>query len=315
MKVIRIKKKALLGQVSDMDLRLLRVFKAVVQCGGMAPAELELNIGISTISRHVKDLEERLGLVLCRRGRGGFALTVDGQIVYQDTLRLLSSVEDFRSRIDGLHDRMTGELHVAVFEKTVTNPSARISKAISYFSDLAPDVTLNFHIEAINEIERGVMDGSYHVGIIPAHRNSVSLTYTDLFGEQMLLYCGTQHPIYSRSHNKLTWTALKTYAFAGLGFHSPNMELTLRAGLSRSATADEQEAIATLILSGRYLGFLPDHYAESFVRNDLMQAILPKQFRYSCRFVSMLRKSPTPSRAGLLFQSCLSKAHSEDEII
>jgi hypothetical protein len=25
-----------LGQLSDMDLRLLRVFKAVVECGGMA---------------------------------------------------------------------------------------------------------------------------------------------------------------------------------------------------------------------------------------------------------------------------------------
>lgn len=63
------KSRALLGQLTDMDLRLLRVFRSVVQCGGMAAAELELNIGISTISRHVKDLETRLGLVLCRRGR------------------------------------------------------------------------------------------------------------------------------------------------------------------------------------------------------------------------------------------------------
>ncbi|HOM21905.1 MAG TPA: LysR family transcriptional regulator, partial [Ottowia sp.] len=45
--------RAVLGQVSDMDLRLLRVFKAVVECGGMAAAELELNIGTSTVSRHV----------------------------------------------------------------------------------------------------------------------------------------------------------------------------------------------------------------------------------------------------------------------
>ena len=37
-----------LGQLGDMDLRLLRVFKSVVDCGGMAAAELELNIGTST---------------------------------------------------------------------------------------------------------------------------------------------------------------------------------------------------------------------------------------------------------------------------
>lgn len=39
------KHRAVLGQLSDMDLRLLQVFKAVVECGGMSAAELELNIG------------------------------------------------------------------------------------------------------------------------------------------------------------------------------------------------------------------------------------------------------------------------------
>ena len=48
--------RALLGQLSDMDLRLLRVFRAVVDCGGLSAAELELNIGASTVSRHLKDL-------------------------------------------------------------------------------------------------------------------------------------------------------------------------------------------------------------------------------------------------------------------
>ena len=72
-----------MGQLSDADLRLLRVFKAVVDCGGMASAELELNLAMSTISRHVKDLETRLGLVLCRRGRAGFALTPEGQQLIQ----------------------------------------------------------------------------------------------------------------------------------------------------------------------------------------------------------------------------------------
>jgi DNA-binding transcriptional LysR family regulator len=58
-----------LGQLSDMDIApAAGVQKSVVECGGMAAAELELNIGTSTVSRHVKDLETRLGLTLCRRG-------------------------------------------------------------------------------------------------------------------------------------------------------------------------------------------------------------------------------------------------------
>ena len=301
--------RALLGQLSDMDLRLLHVFKSVVDCGGMSAAELELNIGTSTVSRHMKDLETRLGLVLCRRGRAGFALTAEGQRVYEETLHLLSAVEAFRSSVDDIHSRMSGQLEVAIFDKTASNPESRISEAIALFDRRAPEVGLQMHVASINAIERGIIDGTFHVGIIPAHRSSRSLVYGDLFAETMLLYCGRQHPLFGADHGKLTWERLRGYHFAGLGYHSPNMELSHRQQLSRKATGFDQEAIALLILSGQYLGFLPDHYAESFERRGQMQAVAPKRFHYACRFVSLLRRSPPPSRATLAFQQCLMAAH------
>ena len=306
------KHRAVLGQLSDMDLRLLQVFKSVVECGGMSAAELELNIGTSTVSRHIKDLEARLGLTLCRRGRAGFALTAEGQRVYDETLRLLASVRSFRDSVDDIHSRMGGQLAVAVFDKTASNPAARIGEAIAAFTAQAPDVQLQLHVGSINAIERGVIDGSYQVGIIPAHRSSQSLAYADLFGETMLLYCGARHPLFGQPpqvHAALDWDALRAYPFAGLGYHSPNMELSHQAQLTRSATGFDQESIATLVLSGRFLGFLPDHYAEAFERQGRMQAVNPQQLHYHCRFVSLVRRSPAPSRAAQAFVQCLQDAH------
>ena len=303
------KTRAVLGQLSDMDLRLLRVFKAVADCGGMAAAELELNIGSSTVSRHVKDLETRLGLLLCRRGRAGFALTAEGQRVYEETERLLSAVDAFRGGIDDIHRRMGGQLAVAVFDKTASNPQARIGEAIARFADRAPGVALQMHVASINAIERGLIDGSFQVGIIPAHRPSQSLVYDDLFTESMLLYCGAGHPLFGADHAGLDWDGLRAWGFAGLGYHSPNMELSHGARLPRKATGFDQESIATLILSGRYLGFLPDHYAEAFERSGRMQAVAPARLHYQCRFVGMLRRSPQPPRAAQAFRECLLEAH------
>jgi DNA-binding transcriptional LysR family regulator len=303
------KSRALLGRISDMDLRLLRVFKTVAECGGMAAAELELNIGISTISRHVKDLETRLSLVLCRRGRAGFALTPEGQRLYEETLRLLASVDAFRNGVDDIHHRMGGELHVAVFDKIVSNPQARMGEAIAAFAQRAPDVALNVHVASINTIERGVIDGAFHVGVIPSHRSSTALAYRELFGERMLLYCGASHPLFGASHARLTWDRLREFAFAGLGFHSPNMELSHQAQLRRSATGFDQEAIAMLVLSGRYLGFLPDHYAHTFEEQGRLQAVAPRRFQYACRFVSLMRRAPQPPRAAQVFGECLGLAH------
>lgn len=305
------KSRAVLGQLSDMDLRLLKVFKSVVECGGMAAAELELNIGISTVSRHVKDLETRLAMVLCRRGRAGFALTPDGQQVYTQTLRLLAAVDTFRNSIDDIHHRLGGQLDVAVFDKTATNPQARLGDAVARFRKLAPGVSLQLHVANINAIERGVIDGNFQIGIIPSHRSSQSLAYIDLFGETMLLYCGQHHPLFSAPDTGLTWAKLRAYAFAGLGYHSPNMEVSHRANLPRKATGFDQESIATLILSGEFLGFLPDHYATLFEQRGLMRAIAPKRFSYNCRFVSVARKSPVPIRTAQLFVDCLAEAHAQ----
>ena len=306
---MQVKSHALLGQLGDADLRLLRVFKTVVDCGGMAAAELELNIGTSTISRHVKDLETRLGLTLCRRGRAGFSLTAEGERIYAETLRLLASTDAFRSSIDEIHRRMGGQLNVAVFDKTASNPAARIGRAIALFCELAPDMSLNLHVAPINAIERGVIDGQYQVGVIPGHRRSDSLIYDALFDETMLLYCGARHSLFDARDEGMAWETLAAHQFAGLGYHSPNMEISQRMRLPRKATAFDQEAIATLILSGKFLGFLPDHYAAEFVRQGAMRALNPRTFRYTCGFLGILRRSPEPSRATRMFRTCLVDAH------
>ena len=306
---MQVKNKAVLGQLTDMDIRLLRVFKSVVECGGMAAAELELNIGTSTVSRHVKDLETRLGLTLCRRGRSGFALTPEGQQIYTETLRLLAGAEAFRASVDAIHHRMGGEIHLAVFDKTASNPQARIGAAIARFAAQAPDVSLCLHVAPIQTIERGVIDGQFQVGVIPGHRTSDSLVYNDLFGETMHLYCGAQHALFAQKSEDLDWDGLRRYPFAGLGYHSPNMEISQRVRLQRKATGFDQESIATLILSGLYLGFLPDHYAAGFVRTGQLRAVQPDLFRYDCRFLGIVRRTPEPSRATKALQDCLRLAH------
>ena len=298
---MQVKKRAILGQISDTDIRLLRVFKVVADCGGMASAELELNIGISTVSKHMKDLETRLGLTLCHRGRSGFSLTGEGEKIYEETLRLLAATDAFTRGVDEIHQRLGGLLNVAVFDKTASNPDARIGDAVAMFTERAPEVSLNMHVAPMNTIERGVMDGQFQIGIIPAHRSSSSLSYSELFGETMLLYCGRKHPLFGASHTELTWKKLNDHAFAGLGYHSPNMEISQKMRLPRKASGVDQESIATLILSGKYLGFLPDHYAKSFENADLIRPVKPAQFRYECRFVSAIRRSPTPPRITQLF--------------
>ncbi len=300
-----------LGQLSDIDIRLLRVFRVVSESGGISAAELELNIGRSTISRHIKDLEMRLGVTLCRRGRSGFSLTDEGKSIYASTLRLMGSLDEFRAEVSDVHRRMTGHITLALFDKTVSNPGCHISRALELFDDAAPEVSLDVYVEPLNEIERGVMEGRFQVGVIPSHRESSSLSYQRLFHEQMWLYCGASHELFGEPDAAIDDERILACRYAGLGYHSPNMEIGRRLDMERSVTAYDQEAIAHLLLSGRYIGYLPDHYARPMVEQGQIRAIGQDTFQYHCEFLSIARNSPLPSRAVSTFLRCLAEAHAD----
>ena len=55
--------------IQQADIRLLRVFQTIVLSGGIAAAERALNVGRSTISRQLSDLEFRLGMKLYHHHR------------------------------------------------------------------------------------------------------------------------------------------------------------------------------------------------------------------------------------------------------
>lgn len=304
------RKKALLGQISDLDIRLLRVFRAVTECGGISAAELELNIGRSTISRHIKDLEIRLGgLTLCTRGRGGFALTDEGKEIYDATLHLLSAMDTFRTGVNNLHQRITGTLTLVFFDKTATNPDSALHRAIGLFIEQAPEVEVSIYVEGVNTIERGILDGQYDVGIVPLHRPSTTLDYHFLFDEQMYLYCGSKHPLYRHPERDGSDQEILKHSYAGLGYHSPNMEATHALSLQRRATAYDQEAVAILIRSGHYIAFLPHHYARFFVEQAQMRRIDNPRFRYTVQYSAIVRHAPKPSRMVRTFLDCLRQAH------
>ncbi len=299
------------GQIGDHDLRLLRVFLAVVRCGGVTAAELELNVGRSTISRQLRDLEIRLGATLCQRGRSGFRLTAEGDKVCAAARQLFSAVDGFRMEVSELREQLHGRLRLAVFDKTVTNPAARITDTIRRFDDVAPAVRLEVHVEPTNLIESGVMDGTFDVGIIPTHRDSPSLRYHNLFTERMVLYCGRAHPCFGLPEDAITLERIRADRYAGIGFHSPNMMHALSLGLERHADVFDQEGAAMMILSGRYLGFLPDHYARRFEDQGLLRPLRPERFGYHCDFAAIHRRSPAPSVPVRRFIECLVESHAE----
>jgi len=76
-----------------MELRHLRYFTAVVECRGYREASRRLHIAQPSISEAVSDLEDELGLKLFSRAHRNARVTPEGEIFYEDAVRILQQAE------------------------------------------------------------------------------------------------------------------------------------------------------------------------------------------------------------------------------
>ncbi len=100
--------------LSDLDLRLIRVFFAIVDAGGVSSAQAVLNVGQSTINTQLATLEARLGYRLCERERSGFALTSRGEPFVGACRTLLAAVETFDSTARDVGKKLVSTLTLGI---------------------------------------------------------------------------------------------------------------------------------------------------------------------------------------------------------
>jgi LysR family transcriptional regulator, transcriptional activator for bauABCD operon len=276
-------------QLDPFDIKLLRLFLKIVDCGGFSGAQAELNVSASTISTQMAALEARLGMRLCDRGRVGFRLTEQGRRVCEAAQRLEEVLSAFRSEIGELRGQLVGELHIGVADSTVTNPDARLHVAISRFTDRDHTVHITLHVNDPAMIEKLLIDGKLDVGITAFYHHVPQLMYERLFYEEHGLYCGCLHPLFHREPGRLRQDDVLAAEYVARGYMTERHARPL-AGLNVTATAFDMEATLTMIRSGAYIGHLPRHYARCWEDRGELRELFPERFEFTSEFEMATRK-------------------------
>lgn len=282
---------------SDVDLRLLRVFAEIVRCNGFSAAQLSLGMSQATISAHMRHLEERLGLRLCERGRGGFYLTTEGKQIHLAMLDLFGSIETFHAATGGALGELTGRLAFGTVDAMISNEKLNLQAAIGTFAKLAPKVQLDIDIAAPQALSQGIMSGRYHIVLMPKQSHLVQMHAVDVYSETQNLYCGQHHPLFACPPEDVTPALLSAQAFAGRSYM-----LNARicgVDFRWSAVTAHMEGTLLLLLSGAYIGFLPDHYAADAVRQGRLRALAPERFTFEDTF-QIIHARERPTRAAEL---------------
>lgn len=97
-----------------MDLRALRYFRTVAECGSFSRASDLLRISQPAVSRTIRELEAELGKELLTRGREGARLTEAGRILFEHSAQLLRQVEQAASEVRRGTAALAGRLTVGM---------------------------------------------------------------------------------------------------------------------------------------------------------------------------------------------------------
>ncbi|WGL15740.1 LysR family transcriptional regulator [Microbulbifer bruguierae] len=298
-------KSALSGRMSDMDLRLLRVFREVVHAGGLAPAEVALNISRSTISVHLSDLEARLGMQLClrSRGRADFKLTPEGEALFQAIEELDGHLAQFRSQVNAIQSQLTGELRMVLPDDVLEIPQLDLPATLARLRERAPQLQLDVQLAAPHQLELEILAGRADVGINPLHSRRPGLSYQPLFSHQSMLYCSASHPcadIPNPPEETLTEQELAAPSHAVLSGAAHLYRL-----FPNRSTANHMAARLAMILSGKFIGFLPSYLAQAYVERGELVVLRPERFSYQIQNAATFKSSASEQPAVQLFLAAL----------
>ena len=256
--------------------REIESFAAVVDAGSFVGAADALTLSKAAISRHVAELEERLGVRLLQRTTRRLSLTEEGQAFYQRCKEILGSIEEAEAEASSRAGEASGLLRV---NAPVSFGILHLAPLWGAFASAHPKVSLDVSLadRLVDLVEEG-----YDLAIRISRLDNSTLVSRKLATTRLVL-CAS--PTYLREHGTpqspedLTRHAVISYSYFSSGdewsfdgpqgkvtvktrprFHANNGDTCLAAALAHQGIVLQPTFLAGGALQrGELVELLPDY--------------------------------------------------------
>jgi DNA-binding transcriptional LysR family regulator len=241
------------------QLQSMRVFVKVADLGSFVGAAGALDLSTAVVTRHVADLEARLGTRLLNRTTRRLSLTESGATYLERVRHILADLEGVEQMVVARNHEPVGTLRIVapvVFGLHSLAPV--VQSYAARYPDVVPDVTLaDRHVDLVEE--------GFDVGILAArHMRSASIVTRRLTTGYMTV-CATpdylaQHGTPMRPEDLLRHSCLSRPAEQGgeeRVFKGPDGEVRVRP--TNSIAANNAEMLRQFALLGMGVAILPSY--------------------------------------------------------
>lgn len=121
----------------------LGFFVALASCGSLSAAARDLGITTAAVSKHLAQLEARLGLTLINRTTRRMSLTPEGEVFLEHARRILNDIDDLDQLLTRAKGTPKGLLRV---NATLGFGRAHVAPVISRYAWLYPEVEVQLQL-------------------------------------------------------------------------------------------------------------------------------------------------------------------------
>src|SRR5258708_25960968 len=140
---------------SDIRLERMRSFIRVAERGSLSGVARDLGIGQSTVTRHLRELEEAVGVPLLSRTTRRVTMTDEGSRYYADSVQILRLVEQAGDEARGTRGAPAGTIRSSCSAAIGGLP---LSPPILAFHERSPDISVDLRLndERVDLVREGV---------------------------------------------------------------------------------------------------------------------------------------------------------------
>lgn len=185
------------------ELRQLRYLIAAAEAGSFSRAARNLNIKQATLSRHILNVEKRLGMSLFDRKTRGATLTKDGETYLRTAQGILTEWEELNDWVRSTRNGEAGRLAVGFY---TSFSAGNLRATLSEFGERHPDVKLRGFERDRKMLLAGIENGLLDIAIMIGDATYPGLASRSFWSERILIAMPESHPLATRE--RIHWTDL-----------------------------------------------------------------------------------------------------------
>jgi DNA-binding transcriptional LysR family regulator len=175
-----------------MQIDSFRVFRDLVESQSFSKAAQMNNITQSAVSQQIRSVEERFRIPLIERSSKRFALTREGDMLYQASKEIIAQFDSLQHQFNEMRNIVSGNIRIAtVYSIGLHELPPYLKRFLKEF----PNVNVHVEYRRSNQVYEDIQSGTCDLGLVAFPVQKKNLKSEAFKKDRLVVICNPSHPL------------------------------------------------------------------------------------------------------------------------